>query len=196
MTDPSKVSACLVTRGDCDMTPITESLKSQGFEDIVIWDNSKREDMGIYGRYAAIEEARNKVIVTQDDDVIVSSYDKILAAYEPELLTVNYPEPYDVPWPSAGSVFDADLPQKAFDLYSAQWPLDRLFTHKICDAVFSMLSQYQVIDVGYTDLPHGFQAGRVSTSEGWYDRDRPEARKRCHDILLHQKLYTDKRTRA
>ncbi len=187
---PDKVTACLVTRGDCDMTPITESLRDQGIEDIVIYDNSTRSvDMGIYGRYAAIAEAKHKVIVTQDDDVIVSDYKAILKAYEPGKLTVNYPEPYDVPWPSAGSVFDKGLPQAAFDRYFKVWPIDHLFTHKICDAVFSMLTPYTVIDVGYEDLPHGFHAGRVSTSEGWYDRDRPEARRRCHDILLKTKLY-------
>ena len=76
-----KVSACLVTRGDCDMQPIIDSLISQGILDIVIWDNSIREDMGIYGRYAAIAEAKNKVIITQDDDVIVSDYKAILKAY-------------------------------------------------------------------------------------------------------------------
>lgn len=192
MIAPDKVSACLVTRGDCDMQPIIDSLISQGILDIVIWDNSIREDMGIYGRYAAIAEAKNKVIVTQDDDVIVSDYKAILKAYEPGKLTVNYPEPYDVPWPSAGSVFDRGLPQLAFDRYFQAWPNDRLFTHRICDAIFSMLSIYIVIDVGYEDLPHGFHAGRVSTGEGWYDRDRPEARRRAHDLLLQQKLYGKK----
>ena len=189
MIKPDKVTACLVTRGDCDMTPITDSLKSQGITDIVVWDNSKREDLGIYGRYAAIKEARNKVIVTQDDDVIVSGYKQILANYQPGILTVNYPEPYDVPWPSAGSVFDANLPEQAFKLYETLWPRDHTFTHRTCDAVFSLLSHYVVIDVGYEDLPHGFQMGRVSTSPGWYDRDRPEARRRCHDLLLKKKLY-------
>ncbi len=192
MITPDKVSACLVTRGDVDMQPITDSIREQGITDIVIWDNSEREDMGIYGRYAAIADARNKVIITQDDDVIVSSYDKILAAYQPGILTVNYPEPYDVPWPSAGSVFDRGLPEAAFKLYETVWPRDRLFTHRICDAIFSMLSLYVVIDVGYQDLPYGLVAGRVSTSEGWYDRDRPEARKRAHDLLLKQKLYGKK----
>ena len=188
--DPSKVTACLVTRGDCDMNPIIRSLKSQGIEDIVLWDNSIREDFGIYGRYAAIWEAANDVIVTQDDDVIVSAYDEILAMYQPGVLTVNYPEPYDVPWPSAGSVFDKNLPEKAFQLYEgAGWERDHLFTHRTCDCIFSMLSSYVVIDVGREDLPHGFHAGRVSTSEGWYDRDRPEARKRCLDILVKQRIY-------
>ncbi len=173
------------------MTPITDSLKAQGIGDIVIYDNSKRSvDMGIYGRYAAIAEAKNKVIVTQDDDVIVSDYKSILAKYEPGKLVVNYPQPYDVPWPSAGSVFDKGLPQAAFDRYFELWPIDHLFTHKVCDCVFSMLTPFVIVmDVGYEDLPHGYAPGRVSTSEGWYDRDRPEGRRRCQEILMRQKVY-------
>ncbi len=186
---PDKVTACLVTRGDCDMQPIVDSLVSQGITDIVIWDNSVEVDEGIFGRYAAIARAKHDVIVTQDDDVIVSDYAAILKSYVPGKLTVNYPEPYDVPWPSAGSVFDKGLPAAAFGRYLKVWPYDHLFTHKICDAVFSLLTPYVVIDVGYEDLPHGYHAGRVSTSEGWYDRDRPEARRRCHDLELKRKLY-------
>ena len=48
------VSAVLVTRGNVDMTAIVESLP---FDDVVVWDNSIRNDLGIYGRYAAIAEA-------------------------------------------------------------------------------------------------------------------------------------------
>ena len=165
------------------MTPILESLQTQGIEDILIWDNSKREDLGIYGRYAMIGEASHDVIVTQDDDVIVSDYAAILAAYEPGRLTVNYPEPWDVPWVACGSVFDATLPQAAFERYWTRWPCDRLFTHRICDAVFSLLTNTNVIDVGYEDQPHGLVSGRVSTSNGWYDRDRPEGQRRCRELL-------------
>ena len=178
MITPDKVSACLVTRGDCDMTPILESLKDQGITDIVVWDNSVEKDEGIFGRYCATSRVKNDVVVTQDDDVIVSDYAAILEAYEPGQLTVNYPQPYDVPWPSAGSVWDKHLPRLAFARYLKKWPYDHMFTHKICDAVFAMLTpDVVVLDVGYEDLPHGFHAGRVSTSEGWYDRDRPEGQR-------------------
>lgn len=183
MLKPSDVSCVIPTRGDCDLTPIMESLAYQGIEDIVVWDNSVREDLGIYGRYAAIAEAKSDVIVTQDDDVLIDCYTEIIAGYKPGILRVNYAEPWDVPWPASGSVFDAHLPGVAFARYYERWPHDRLFTHRICDAVFALLSDYEVVYFGHTDLPHGYHAGRVSTSEGWYDRDRPEAQRRCSELL-------------
>ena len=38
------------------------------FTEIVVWDNSKRPDLSVYGRYAAIEECKNDIIFTMDDD--------------------------------------------------------------------------------------------------------------------------------
>ena len=175
------VSCVIPTRGDIDLTPILDTLP---FDDVVIWDNSQRYDLGIYGRYAAIAEAKHDVIVTQDDDLIVTCWDDILKAYEPGVLTCNYPEPWDVPWVARGAIFDRHLPQQAFRRYRQHYPRDRFFTHKACDAVFALLTDsVKVIDRGSVDLPHGFAAGRVSTSDGWYDRDRPEAQRRCRQII-------------
>ena len=42
------VSACLVTRGDVDLTAIIASLP---YDDVVVWDNSKRRNLRTYGRY-------------------------------------------------------------------------------------------------------------------------------------------------
>lgn len=181
MIQPSEVSAVLVTRGDVSLDPIIESIMLAGITDLVIWDNTIRTDHGIYGRYAGIRDAKNSVIVTQDDDLIVTCWPQILAAYEPGVLTVNYPQPWDIPWVARGAIFDCELPGAAFSRYLEAYPRDELFTHRICDAVFALLTEnVNVIDHGSVDLPHGFADGRVSTSGGWYDRDRPEAQRRCH----------------
>lgn len=174
-----KVSACLVTRGDCDLSPILESLP---FDDVVVWDNSKREDLGIYGRYAAIEEAKHEVIYTQDDDLLVDCWEKLLAAYVPAKVLCNYPQPWDIPWVARGSLFHRDLPRKAFSRYFKAFPEDRLFTHHICDGIFTLLSECKVVDYGSVDLPHGFDEGRVSTSPGWYDEKRPLIQARCASL--------------
>ena len=174
------VACVIVTRGDVDLEPILETLP---FGEILVWDNSKHTDLGIYGRYQAITQAHADVIVTQDDDLLVADWDAIVAAYEPGVLTVSYPEPWDIPWVARGAIFDRDLPTVAFDRYFAAYPFDELFTHRICDAVFALLTdQVKVIDVGSTDLPVGFADGRVSTGGGWYDRDRPEAQRRCAEL--------------
>lgn len=180
MLDPGQVSACLVTRGDVDMTAILESLP---FDETIVYDNSRRNDLGIYGRYAAIAEARHDVIYTQDDDVLVSCFDELLTEYRPGVLTVNYPEPWDVPWVACGALFDRDLPKAAFERYQRRWMLDETFTHWTCDAVFGLLTPTRVVDFGYQDLPHGLAEGRVSTSPGWYDNRRPEVQRRCRALL-------------
>lgn len=174
-----KISACLVTRGDIDMAEILETLP---YDDVVVWDNSKRKDLGIYGRYAAIAEAKHDVIYTQDDDLTVTCHDQLVRAYVPGRLLCNYPEPWDIPWVARGALFHRDLPMQAFDRYFARFTRDRWFTHRGCDGVFSLLTPTVVVDFGSVDLPHGFAGGRVSTSPGWYDRDRPLIQERVDAI--------------
>jgi glycosyltransferase involved in cell wall biosynthesis len=174
---PSDVSCVIPTRGNVDLTEVLESLP---FTDVVVYDNSQRDDQGIYARYAAMIEAKNDIIVTQDDDVVVPCWAEILAAYEPGVLTVNYAEPWDIPWVACGAVFDYELPFEAFTRYLHVYPGDRLFTHRICDAVFGLLTdRVKVIDYGHRDLPYGLVTGRVSTSDDWYQGDRLEGKRRC-----------------
>jgi hypothetical protein len=162
------------------MEPILATLP---YDDIVVWDNSEREDLGIYGRYAAIAEAKHDVIYTQDDDLLVTCHDQLAAAYEPGRVLCNDPQPWDIPWVARGAIFDCDLPGRAFGRYLARYPFDRYFTHRACDGIFGLLSEnVVVIDEGSEDLPHGFADGRVSTGGGWYDRDRPMIQQRCAEL--------------
>lgn len=179
MIDSDHVSCVLVTRGNVDMTPILESLP---FADVVVYDNSQRPlDLGIYGRYAGIGDARHDVIVTQDDDLIVDDWEAVLARYEPGVLFCNYPEPWDVPWVARGAIFDRDLPQRAFDRYLAHYPFDHDFTHYQCDGVFGLLSERVVVEAVTPphDLPHAFEGERISLMPGWYDGKRLEVQRRC-----------------
>lgn len=92
------ISACLVTRGNVDMTPIVRSLPPDW--EVLVWDNGAGEltvketpfgrdpfkvyhgvqDLSVYGRYAAIEYASHDIVYTQDDDVIVSDPQAIVRA--------------------------------------------------------------------------------------------------------------------
>jgi hypothetical protein len=172
-----KVSAVIPTRGDVDLSPILETL--DWCDDVVVWNNAKQDDLGIYGRYAAINHAEHQIVVTQDDDVLVTCWEDILAAYQPGVLTVNYPEPWDIPWVARGAIFDRDLPEKAFQRYDEAFARDHYFTHYACDGVFALLTETKVIDFGSEDLPHGLDVGRISTSPGWYDEKRPLIQERC-----------------
>ena len=157
-------------------------LDSLPFTDQVVWDNAQREDLGIYGRYAAIAEAKHDVIATQDDDLIVTCWDELLQAYEPGKVLCNYPQPWEIPWVARGALFHRGLPERAFARYLAKYEQDRFFTHHACDGIFTLLSECKVVDFGSVDLPHGFNDGRVSTSPGWYDKKRPLIQARCRDL--------------
>jgi hypothetical protein len=175
-----KVTACLVTRGDCDLGEIIDSLP---YDEVVIWDNSQRDNLGIYGRYAAIAEAKYDTIYVQDDDLVVTCHQQLLDTYEPGRLLCNYPEPWDIPWVARGALFHRDLPKQAFDRYFTRFVKDRWFTHKGCDGVFSLLTPYRVVDFGSRDLPNGFDPGRVSTTPGWYEVHRPLIQERVACLL-------------
>lgn len=178
-----KISACLVTRGDVDMTQILDTLP---YDDIVLWNNADRADLGIYGRYAAIEHAKHDVIYTQDDDVLVTCHRELEREYRDGWLTCNYPPPWDIPWVARGALFHRDMPAKAFHRYfhpkTVSGPMwDRFFTHYVCDAVFALMTDnVHVVDLGSEDLPWGFDEGRVSTSWGWYDGYRPKVVELCN----------------
>lgn len=180
MITSEDVCAVIVTRGDVDLMPVLDSIPFQ----TIVWDNSERDDIGIYGRYQAIQETDKQVIYTQDDDVIVSCYAELLAAYKPGVLTVNYYPPVDIPWVARGAVFARDLPAQAFLRYfKAGFSFDRFFTHFACDGIFGLLTQTQVIDMGAVNLPHGLEAGRVSTTAGWYEERRPLIQQRCMEVV-------------
>lgn len=161
------------------MQPILDSLPDHWEK--LVWDNSKREDLGIYGRYAMIAEATHDVIYTQDDDLIVTCCERLENEYEPDVLTINYPQPWDIPWVARGAIFDRHLPRQAFARYEQSYERDRDFTHYLCDGVFAMLTpRRNVVDYGSEDLPYCNDAGRIS-SEGatWYNQKRPLIAERC-----------------
>lgn len=170
------ISAVLVTRGDVDMAPILATLP---YDDVVVWDNSKREDLGIYGRYAGIAEAKHDLIYVQDDDLLFVEHAKLAAAYTPGRAVFNSLPAQDIPWCARGAVFHRDLPAQVFEPYLAEYPFDREFTHHGCDLVFGILAPVDRVWFGSTDLPYATADGRVSTSPGWWDKDG--IRQRMHN---------------
>lgn len=174
------VSAVLVTRGDVDMEPILASLP---YDDVVVWDNSERENSGIYGRYLAIAEAKHDVIYTQDDDLIFRHHAELQAAYKPGVMVVNRPSPYDIPWQGGGALFRRDLPQRAFERYWAKFPHDHYFRFFACDGIFALLTEHEAVDLGWENREFADAPGRVSTSPGWWGGKRDEIQNRCAQLL-------------
>ncbi len=133
------VSAVIPTRGDVPLDEVLDSLPRDWQK--VVWDNSQRHDLGVYGRYAAIAECEHDLIWTQDDDVIVSDPQAIVdawaARYEEEFfrwsdvmsigrfiqnspVVCNMPQEFrhdfyrDHALVGFGAVFHRDAPQMAF----------------------------------------------------------------------------------
>lgn len=148
----SDVTACLVTRGDVDLAPILDTLI---FDQIIIW-GADREELRVYGRYAATLEATTPVVYYQDDDVIVPAATQraLLSEYEPGVLIANYghgetPDGYDdMALVHAGAIIDRDLPARAFARYLERWPRDEGFLRE-ADMIAGTLAPHK-----HVFLPH------------------------------------------
>jgi hypothetical protein len=188
--DVVEVAAVIPTRGDVDLEPILASLAGVVSE-IVVWDNSEREDLKVYGRYAAIAETDAALIYTQDDDCLVS-VESVLACYEPGRLVANmprtrwddYPDSTLVGW---GSVFDRELPERAFRRFAAAYSLSNeiedwgeLFL-RTADVVFSALTPRSVLDLGFAHLPWAEREDRMFRQPG-HARERQQMLERCRAI--------------
>lgn len=140
------VSAVLVTRGDIDLAPVIDSLP---MDDIVVWDNSKREDLKCYGRFAGIRDAKHDLVYVQDDDTIVPA-SRLIDRWDGGVVA-NRPPGETYKWLGVGTVFHRDS-VNVFDRYLAKHPFDADFLRG-CDVVFAELNDYRPVWVGYTELP-------------------------------------------
>lgn len=173
MLDASQACVVVVTRGNCDMAPILHSVPQE--MEVVIWDNSQREDLAVYGRYAAISLTERPVILTTDDDVILppDTFTALLEAYEPGRVVANMPERFRHDFYEEhclvgfGAIFDRELPDRAFKDYSTDqnsasasgspYPAlylattwDLLFP-RCCDITFTALTPRTLVDLPYEE---------------------------------------------
>ncbi len=157
---PEKVSACLVTRGDVDMTDILASIAEAGIRDVQIWNNAIAGNVRVYGRYLAIERATYPVVYVQDDDCVLpaESIAALIAAYEPGKIVANMPEEHRSKYSDScligfGAVFDKGLPAAAFERMNP--------TCYRPDVVFTALTPMVWLDVPFTHLPWAFGGDRM-----------------------------------
>lgn len=184
---PSEVSAVIVTRGNVDLDPILASIP---YEEVVIWDNSKRErDLKAFGRYAAIPETTNPVIYWQDDDVLFTAHDELLAAYRPGQLVCNMDESWVeacgyrglVGMQGAGSLCDASLPSEVFARYLEEHPWDDDALTE-ADFIFGVLCPFTVVDIGYSAFDYADGPDRLYT-QPWQQERKWKMIERCRELL-------------
>jgi hypothetical protein len=165
------------------MAPIVASLP---FDDIVIWDNSKRPvDERAYGRYAAIAEAKHEIIYVQDDDNII----------HPETLHLLYntlqhtgstavnidPHRENPPWVGWGAMFWRHCPDRPHRRYLERWPRDELFL-QFCDIFFTGQVATSRVWGPFTELTYARDRSRTCEQPGYYTERRPEAMRRAREL--------------
>lgn len=190
---PNDVTAVIPTRGDCDLSPILDSLI---FRNVLIWDNSRLRDLGAYGRYAAALTAITPLIYTQDDDCIVEpeSQLELLERYQEDEWLSNMPADWNgsamplLALPGWGAIFELPLLRSAVARWSSSYPEDygsRLFRRIGCDIVFPVLTPSRMVDLGHTNLEHAEASNRTCKQPGyqqkkaWYYRRAAELRQKA-----------------
>lgn len=190
----SDVTAVLVTRGNCDLTPILNSLI---FDDVVIWNNANepRDEM-TYGRVFAAAQARNPIIYSQDDDIIHTAENQqaIIDAYEPGILTgCMWPEwsagaakqgidggYSDLVFAGSGSVYDGYLPQIATAKYLEHFPLDDFF-RLWSDTIVGIIAPTKQLDIRFEALPEADADYRMANTDGFTEQ-KAEAIRRARFV--------------
>jgi hypothetical protein len=173
------VSAVIVTRGDCDLSEILDSLPRDWQK--VIYDNSRREhDLSVYGRYAAIEECEHETIFVQDDDCVLAPESLELLRMttdHPGAVIANMPQRFrdtgfydDHCLLGFGAIFHRDMPAIALGKFARYFGTDNVvaavdqdsgFLHRTCDVVFTSLTPRILLDLPYRDLPWATDASRM-----------------------------------
>jgi hypothetical protein len=147
---PEHVVACLITRGDVDLGPILETLP---YPNVIIWgpDNPA---LPVLGRYAAMRQARTRVVYTQDDDCLFTQHDELLAAYEPGMIVAvnghgDDPGGYeDVALVHGGAIMDRLLPWAAFAEYLLHYPYDEGLLRE-ADMISGTITPSRQLDLPY-----------------------------------------------
>lgn len=185
---PTEAIHCVIpTRGDVDLELTLATIPVP----TIIWDNSKREDFGVYARYMAMLTTDAPVIATIDDDVILTpeSWEALLAAYEPWKVVCNVPERFrerytDSGMVGFGAIFDRHLPFRAFARYTAAGGnIDGPEFQRTSDLVFTMLGGELVfVDVPYEDREFARDDSRMWRQPGHFE-ERDSMRAFCRQIL-------------
>lgn len=183
MPSPSEVSAVIVTRGNCDLTPVLDSLI---FDDVVVFNNAlEPNDMKTYGRVLALGSCQHPVIWSQDDDIVhtAENQERIIAEYTPGVLTGCMWEEWsdgarrqgiedgydDLVFPGSGSVYDAALVRRAVNQYLRFWPLDDFF-RLWCDTLVGVIAPNRQLDIRFDALPDAEADYRMCNQDGFTEQ--------------------------
>ena len=141
---PAEVTAVVVTYGGVPLDEIKASLPFETF----VWDNSKRQDLQCFGRFAALPFIDTPHVYVQDDDLIVDAA-RLLEHYDGDGVVANVPPDEEWNFIGGGAFFPTGLPD--FRFYTERYGFDSDF-HRVCDVVFAYGHPYRRVWVGYERL--------------------------------------------
>lgn len=149
-----RVSAVIPSRGEA--SEIVEYLrKFKEIEEIVVIQAGS-----VFGRYIGIDQAKNEIIYTQDDDCI-TDVAAVLEAYKPGVVVNAMTQDHAKQYQRAatligfGAIFDRNL-VRCLD----GWERDELFMRE-CDRVFTALNQCEPIFPEIRILPQASDPERL-----------------------------------
>ncbi len=183
-----EVTAVVVTRGN---VPLDDVLASITFPKKIVWDNSKGNDQGAFGRCIAARRVTTPYVYFQDDDLIVRRewQRALMEAYEPGTLTVNMPaedyRPGDVRpwlrhlvWQGWGAIIATRDVMKAHQCWLAHGgTVDEDYKIVGGDVILGTLIPHKRVDI---------DAGR---STGLHGNDRPRTSAMRDDFARKTKFY-------
>lgn len=181
-------TAVLVTRGDVDLEPILSSLAVM--DEVIVWNNSEREDLKCFGRFVGAAEAKHDLIYVQDDDLIVPVEDLYREYFPPahqplmpgsingEWIMANRKPDEEWRFVGAGAFFQRKMIPQAFGPYLAVHPRDDDFL-RAADVVFAYANPYTSVWVGYEDLPWQTAPNRM-----YHEVDHYAVRERVRERTL------------
>lgn len=161
---PSEVSAVIVTRGD-KPAAVQKIIMELPFTDIVVWDNSKEENMMVLGRYFGMMRAKNRIVYVQDDDCIVplDTIVMLLEGYESGKIIASMPSNHGeysdsvlVGW---GAIFHRHLPWEAFVKYGRRYDLE--YFRETCDVIFTALTPFIRVEGHHDNFEFAYDDNRM-----------------------------------
>lgn len=186
------MTACLVTRGD-QPEMVDRIVDSLIFDDVVVWNNSLRDDKKVAGRYYATLEAKHDTVFFQDDDVVVpaDTQQRLCDAHMPGVMVANWghgenPDGYDdLPLVGVGAICDRDLPWQALERYLEEWPADDGFLYE-ADFIAGVL---------YRDFRHLYLPFDINMPVAQHPTrlvNQPWQKQLKHDMTLRARAIRDR----
>lgn len=156
-------------------------------DEIKVWDNT-RVNIGVFGRFKAMSEAKNEHIYIQDDDCIVNNVREMFNLYDGSMLVNAMKKQHACRYGSRvtllgwGAFINREW-IKVFDKYIEKYGEDDLL-YREADRIFTAMLPVPRITVcaDVTDYPSAMGNMALSLQPG-HEGYRVEATKRCECLI-------------